>query len=71
MEITTGKYVKLGRVWFKIKETSETANDLSNVNILNAIDSSSSSENTDAYFSEHNLNQNVIHDEQNISNNGK
>lgn len=55
MEIKTGQYIKLGRVWFKIKETSESAKDLSNFQILRSPSSDSSSENTDVLISENEL----------------
>lgn len=55
MEISKGNYVKLGRVCFKIKETSESAKDMSNVNFVKDPeadeDQRSNSENTDAYIS--------------------
>ena len=55
MEIKTGQYIKLGRVWFKIKETSESAKDLSNFHILKSPSSDSSSENTDVLISDNDL----------------
>lgn len=52
MEIKTGQYIKLGRVCFKIKETSESAKDMSNVNIIKSEESDDpSAENTNAMIS--------------------
>ena len=55
MEIKTGQYIKLGRVWFKIKETSESAKDLSNFHIIRSPSADSSSENTDVLISENEM----------------
>lgn len=57
MEIMTNQYIKLGRVCFKVRETSQSAKDMSNVNFLKSESSSdSSSENTNALLSQENLN---------------
>lgn len=58
MEIKTGQYIKLGRVWFKIKETSGSAKDMSNVNFMKSSSSDSSSENTNALISGEDINNN-------------
>lgn len=57
MEIKTGQYIKLGRVCFKVKETSESAKDMSNVNFIQtSSDSEKSLQNTDALLSDNDMN---------------
>ena len=55
MEIKAGEYIKLGRVWFKIKETSDTAKDLTNTQIQRQSLQECNSENTEVIVTENNF----------------